>query len=350
MLRDIHGGDIYRDGREIRLDFSVNTNPLGMPESVREAAKLAVDVSDHYPDPSCGELNERLAKQWGIRRDMIEYGNGADDLIYRIVHGLKPKRAVVMTPTFSEYMNALESEDCEIIEHSLDESRDFELNDTILEKLTDDVDMLFLCSPNNPTGRLIAPELLKRIVKACERGIYLVLDECFIELAENGEAHRLAPSDLHDHTIVLRAFTKTYAIPGLRLGYAVFGSKDAALSVLLAGQHWRISTVAQAAGIAALDEREYVQRARKLISEERIFLSGKLEKFGFKVFPSDANFILFRCEFPLDELLLNEGILIRSCANYSGLGDGYFRVAVRLHDENEALINTIEKVTKWQKT
>lgn len=345
----LHGGYVYGD--TIKYDFSANLNPLGMPESVIRAAKEAVDRSDRYPDPFCRALTERLKEQWGVRGDMILFGNGADDLIYRIVHALRPKRAVIVTPTFTEYAAALESIGCEITEHRLREENGFLLDETLLGKLTDDVDMLFLCSPNNPTGRLIDTGLLKRIAKACERGIYLVLDECFIELAENGEAHSLPVSAFDYHTIVLRAFTKTYAMAGLRLGYAVFGSKDTQLAVYEAGQHWSVSVPAQAAGLAALDEREYVRKAAELISAERRYLSVGFEQLGFVVYPSDANFILCRAEsedkaLMLENALRREGIAIRSCWNFSGLGERFFRIAVRPHSENEALLEAVQKIIK----
>ncbi len=347
----LHGGYIY--GTPVRYDFSANLNPLGMPESVRKAAKDAIDRSGCYPDPFCGALTDRLRELWGVRSDMIVTGNGADDLIYRIVYALKPKRAVIITPTFTEYAAALEKIDCEICEHSLSEENGFLLDDTVLDKLTDDTDMLFLCSPNNPTGRLVDPCLLNRIVKACERGIYLVLDECFIELAENGDSCSLNTADLNYCTIILRAFTKTYAMAGLRLGYAVFGSSDAALSVQLAGQHWSVSVPAQAAGLAALDEREYVETARKMIIREREYLSDGFKALGFTVFPSDANFILCSADTEdkaqrLENGLLGQGIAIRNCWNFSGLGERYFRIAVRPHNENEALICAAERcVESW---
>ena len=350
----LHGGYVY--GTPVKYDFSANLNPLGMPESVRKAARDAADRSDRYPDPFCGALTARLSGQLKVSGDRIVIGNGADDLIYRIVYALKPKRAVIVTPTFTEYAAALENAGCEITEHRLSEENGFLLDETVLDKLTDDVDMLFLCSPNNPTGRLIDKDLLDRIVKACERGIYLVLDECFIELAENGASHSLNAAELNSYTIILRAFTKTYAMPGLRLGYAVFGSKDTAVSVRLAGQHWSVSVPAQAAGIAALGEREYTENARKLIAQERAYLSAGFRALGFKVYPSDANFILCSADdadkaLRLENGLRAEGIAIRNCWNFAGLGERFFRIAVRPRIENEALICAAERcVESWQRS
>lgn len=333
-----HGGDIY--GRDIKLDFSANLNPLGMPENVKNAAIKAVGNSDKYPDPFCRELTKKLSSHEEIPAEKIVCGNGADDLIYRIVRALRPRSAIIAKPTFSEYAKALREADCSVEE--------YDLND-ISDALTENADLLILCNPNNPTGQLIDRELLKKISEKCaQKNIVFLCDECFIDLCENGEMHS-TKQFMNENIIVLKAFTKTYAMAGLRLGYALFGNTDTAEKVRENGQYWSVSTVAQAAGIAALDELEYVEKSKKIIFEERKFLADALKKFGFTVYPSDTNFILFRCEIPLDEMLINEGILIRNCANYSGLGEGRFRVAVRLHDENEALINAIEKVTKWQK-
>lgn len=331
-----HGGDSY--GRDIKLDFSANLNPLGMPESVMRAASAVVSDSEKYPDPHCRELTKKLSEHEGVSAENIVCGNGADDLIYRIIHALKPRSAVIAKPTFSEYAKALREVGCAVSEHE---------PGSIANSLTRGVDLLILCSPNNPTGQLIGTETLKSICMKCsENGTYFICDECFIDLCEGGAENSAKPF-MNANTVILKAFTKTYAMAGLRLGYALFGSAELAAKVRETGQFWSVSTVAQSAGVAALDEREYVAKARKMISCEREYLSRKLHSFGFEVTPSDANFILFRCDLPLDEMLMNEGILIRNCANYSGLGSGYFRVCVRLHDENEALINAIEKVMKW---
>lgn len=330
-----HGGDIY--GRDIKLDFSANLNPLGMPENVKKAAAAAIADSDRYPDPYCRELTKKLSGYESMNAENIVCGNGADDLIYRIVHALRPRSAIIAKPTFSEYAKALREVGCAVTEYEQDD---------IPASLDAGADMLILCDPNNPTGRLIEPDTLKMICEKClKNNIVFLCDECFIDLCENAGI-RTAKRYMNENMIVLKAFTKTYAMAGLRLGYAISGSAELAAKVRGSGQFWSVSTVAQAAGIAALDERGYVEKAQRIITEERKYLSDELGKFGFEVYPSDAGFVLFRCEVPLDELLLSEGILIRNCGNYSGLSEGYFRAAVKLHEENAALIEAIERVTK----
>ena len=332
-----HGGNIY--GKDIRLDFSANLNPLGMPASVKNAAAAAVCGCDRYPDPFCRKLTEKLSAHENIPAENIVCGNGADDLIYRIVHAVRPESAVIGKPTFSEYAKALREAGCAVSEYAPGD---------ISASLVDSTDMVILCNPNNPTGTLTGCGKLKEICeKSLEKNIIFLCDECFIDLCKDAEKNS-AKQYMNKNVIVLKAFTKTYAMPGLRLGYALFGDTGLAAKVRGTGQFWSVSAVAQAAGEAALDEREYVAGAVELIAEERRYLSEMLKSCGFTVCPSDANFILFRCDVPLDAMLLNEGILIRNCVNFDGLGEGYFRIAVRTHEENKMLAETMKKVMKWQ--
>lgn len=340
-----HGGDVY--GREILYDFSANLNPLGMPESVKKAAAAAAAGSGAYPDPHCRELVRRLAEYEHFPEENIVCGNGADDLIYRTVHALKPKRAVIAAPSFSEYAKALSEVGCGITEHRLEESMGFALHESILQRLTDDNDMMILCSPNNPTGRLIEWSVMRALCDACrDKGIIFLCDECFIDLAEDGGKYS-ARNFMNENIVILKAFTKTFAMAGLRLGYALCGSPETADKIRNSGQFWSVSAPAQAAGIAALGETGYLVKTWELISAERAYLSEMLAGYGFTVYPSDANFILFRSSYPLDELLMRrEKILIRSCANYSGAGEEYFRIAVRSHEENTALAAAVERVIR----
>lgn len=333
-----HGGDTY--GRKTMLDFSSNLNPLGMPESVKNAAINAVSESAGYPDPYCRELAKKLSEHENISPEKIVCGNGADDLIYRIVHALKPKHALITKPTFSEYKKALSEVGCEVSEY---------VPEQIKNALTDNIDMLILCHPNNPTGHLYDPEELRDICDKClKNGTVFLCDECFIDLCEYPVKYSVKQF-INENVIILNAFTKTYAMAGLRLGYALFGSESLARKVRNCGQFWSVSTIAQTAGTAALNEKKYVESARKIIAEERKYLIDALIRYGFTVYPSGANFLLFLCRYPLDEMLLDEGIIIRNCSNFNGLGEGFFRIAVRLHEENKRLVEAIEKIVKSKK-
>lgn len=338
----IHGGDIY--SRELESDFSANLNPLGIPEAVRIAAAEA-DFT-HYPDTRCSALVKALSAYEGVPAENIVCGNGAADVIYRIVGALRPKRALLCAPTFSEYEKALVERDCAVSYHKLREEDGFALGEDILPEISAG-DMLFLCSPNNPVGNVIEPRLLERILGRCrECGTVAVVDECFLDFVEDGFS---AKNCLFPNVIVIKAFTKICAMAGLRLGYALFGDERCALSVRECGQPWGVSAPAQAAGVAAarvLSETDFLERSRTLIAEERDFLAGELSQLGFEVFPSSANFLLFKGAENLAEVLLKHGIAIRSCRDYRGMDERFFRIAVRTHEENERLTTALSDIQK----
>ena len=334
-----HGGNISR--LDNILDFSENINPLGTPESVKTAISEALSSIEHYPDPYCTELRSKLAVCEKMPAENIVCGNGADDLIFRIVHALRPRKALICAPTFSEYRKALEEVGCEICEHILTESSGFTMTDSFIEELDANYDICFVCSPNNPTGKLVKPEILKRLADKChEKNTILVCDECFLGFVQNGADFSLRRC-MNESCMILKAFTKLYAMAGIRLGYVVCGSSAAAERIQNSGQFWSVSALAQAAGIAALAEDDYVRRTISLIAAEREFLTAELSSLGVVICPSAANFLLFKSTAGLAEKMLSEGILIRDCSNFNGLSDGYYRIAVRTHDENVRLLDSL---------
>ena len=341
MLNGHHGGNDLALCTE--LDFSANLNPLGMPENVRRAVIASASEWERYPDPMCRELRRKLADKLGVGFESIVCGNGADDLIYRAVSALKPVRALICAPSFGEYHKALCDNGCIVDMHFLGYENGFELNARILGSIAGH-DMVIIASPNNPTGRTAEPELLAEIAGKCiDDGAYLLCDESFIGFAENSEKLS-ALNCMNESVIVLRSFTKLFAMAGLRLGYAVCGSAETADRIACSGQYWSVSAPAQAAGMAALDENDYISKTKVFIKEQRERLSAELTGMGIAVFPSDTDFILFKAGKKLGELLLEEKILIRSCADYYGLDESYFRIAVRTDKENEQLMAAIRRI------
>lgn len=340
-MNELHGGNIYQNNECI--DFSANINPMGMPEHVRFQVIQNAALWEHYPDPECLMLRFSLAKREGVTPAQMVCGNGADDLIWRIVQTLHPKTALLAVPTFTEYARALRADGCDVKYHALSPENDFLLDEAFLTRLHPELDMVILCNPNNPTGRLISPLLLAEICRKCEENeIFLLVDECFLDLVEGGEAFS-AKQFFSPHIIVLNAFTKTYSIPGLRLGYAIFHDEILAERIREAGQFWSVSTPAQVAGTAAVDETAYLEASRKLIREERAFLTQALTSLGLRVFPSDANFILFQAKPGLRRKLIEEHLLIRCCDNFEGLDGTYYRIAVQARLENEQLIRALRR-------
>lgn len=344
MDQIFHGGDVYSVPGPI-LDFSANINPLGIPDGVKKAVVASVENCLHYPDPLCRKLRCALSEREGVLPDQIVFGNGAADLIFRLVQAVRPARAVVPEPTFSEYEFALQASGCAVEHHMLCREEGFSVTEQLLERLVPGVDLLFLCNPNNPTGKIIPPTLLLRLISRCqERGIRVVLDECFQDFLEQPHMYTLVPRlEEFPHVVILKAFTKIYAIPGLRLGYALSADPILVHEIERCGQSWSVSVPAQAAGLAALRETEYLRRTAELIPSERKRMIRKLRHLGMETADSEANYVFFRTPCPgLGEALAQKGILIRSCANYPGLDERDFRAAVRLPEENGKLLQEIQ--------
>ena len=349
-MKLVHGGDwagFEREYGAMPLDFSANVSPLGLPDGVRCAVIAALDEADRYPDPLCRALREKLARHLSVDAKSILCGNGAADLIFRLVRAAEPNRALVTAPTFSEYEQALNSVGCCVERLTLHEKESFDVTDSILSHITPNLDMLFLCEPNNPTGRVTPRELLLRILEKCEQcGTILVVDECFNEFLDEPRAHTLQGElDRARNLVILRAFTKWYGMAGIRLGYVLCSDETLLEKMRCCGQPWSVSSLAQAAGIAALDEAEYSAHLRALIACERPRLLRELEALGCRAIPGSANYILFfHPETQLVSLLRRKGILLRSCDNYAGLGPGWYRTAVRTHAENDALLKALREV------
>ncbi len=343
MSKQIHGGDVYRHPGV--MDFSSNINPLGTPESVKKAVCDSMEQVSCYPDVFYSALKTSLANYEGIAERQLICGNGAAELIFSFVMALRPRKALLPIPTFAEYGQALEAVGCEIVYYPM---KEFRIGEEILEQLTPELDMLFLCNPNNPTGFLIENRILKMIMDRCKSmQIHLLLDECFLDFVEGGnDFSKKNLADAYQNIFILKAFTKRYAMAGLRLGYGICGNEELLERMSHMVQPWNVSIPAQAAGLAALKEKDYVKKAQTLVHEERRYLKESLKNLGFKVYDSQANYIFFQGAQDLYEKCLEKNIMIRDCSNYPGLEKGFYRVAVRTHDANCMLIQVLESIVR----
>ena len=377
-----HGGDwagfAIEYGRE-PLDYSMNVNPLGIPQEVQQAIAEASLTADRYPDPLCRALTQKLASYEQVQPEQIFCGNGAADIIFRLAQVLKPEPGdlgpepgnsgpagcrptlLITAPTFSEYDTAFAANGWQIRRHLLKEENGVRIGEDFLDEIGtagdgakggDLNDAVFLCEPNNPTGVTTDDQLLRKIVKKCrETGTSLVIDECFNGFLEEPEAHSLRP--MLGDVIILKAFTKLYGMAGVRLGYCLCRA-EITEKLRAAGPPWNVSSLAQEAGIAALDAEGHIRKGLAIVHEERPWLKEQLRKLGFERVYGEANYLLFyagpgtgRPAGPgLDERLRERGILIRNCSNYPGLDDGWFRIAVRTHEENEQLVAALREELK----
>lgn len=337
-----HGGDTYGLGNI--LDFSANLHPLGMPPTMKQSLQDAISLCERYPDPFCRDLVTAISQRDQVELHQILCGNGAADLIFRLCQQIQPKKALITAPTFGEYAQALGN--CQIQRHFLQAEEDFDLTERILDKITPQLDVMFLCTPNNPTGRVISLDLMKEIAKNCEKNqVFLVIDECFLDLCTHGQAMTALLSN--PYVVLLRAFTKSYGIPGLRLGYCLCSNTFFMEKLQKNAQPWSVSTLAQVAGLSACDTPQWPQRGRDIIETQRPRLEESLRHLGAKVWLSQANYILFYLENTpfFRETMLKKGFLIRSCENYPGLGQGYYRIAVKKEEENTQLQKAFQEVS-----
>lgn len=346
-MKNKHGGDIYRN--QVTYDFSVNINPLGMPGGSLKAAQEGILCSCRYPDDRGEALCYAIAEAEGIKPDAVILGNGAAELIYALCYALKPKSGMVMAPSFLEYEAAITASGGAAVYWNLYEKEDFRLKEDILTAIDTDIELLFLCNPNNPTGNITDPSLLIAIAEKCEETeTCFCVDECFLPFLETEGAHTMKHQlKRFPHMVVLRAFTKIYGMPGLRLGYAMTADEKLRDCIRHCIQPWNTSIPAQMAGIEALKDQAYIKRTRQLIMKEKNYLMEELSKgIAKKQYPSAANYIFFRSRRDLQERLLEEKILIRACGNYKNLSAEYFRIGVRIHKENMELISSMRRCLK----
>ena len=339
-MEQIHGGDIYRNS--INIDFSVNVNPLGIPNEVKDALHRAVEHCMEYPDIHAEQLKEQVSKMLDVSKEGLLFGNGASEIFMAVIHTIKPKKTVIPIPSFYGYEYAASAEDEEIIYYQMKNENDFLLDDGIYEVLTEDVDLVILANPNNPTGALLNRSFLRKLCEHCkERNIYVLLDECFIEFCE--EKHSMINDVAQfENLMIVRAFTKIFAIPGVRLGYLYACNELLLEQIRKRLPEWNLSCFAQEAGVACAKQVTYIEKTAEYVKQEREYLANRLQQLGWKIFNSYSNFLMIYGVNPIYEKLRDKGILIRDCSNFRGLGPGYYRIAVKTHEENKQLLQEIE--------
>ncbi len=350
-----HGGNIrlaaerYGLRADSILDFSANINPLGLTEKIKKVLADSLDSICNYPDPECKALRDEVADFLDLQSRHILIGNGSTELIYLIPKVLAPHRVLIVIPTFSEYESSAKQQRSKIIFVRRGRESCFKMEIGNLVRLIPKSGLVFICNPNNPTGDLLSKDEIMYLVKVARRqSSILIIDEAFIEFIEEEEAFSVVREAAKaSNLLVLRSLTKFFALPGLRLGYAV-GSKN--LIGKLSGYQfpWSVNCFAQIAGREAIKNKNYIKLSKELIIREREYLFEKIKRIeGITPYMPTANFIF--CE--LNEKRLNSkklcdklgrrGILIRDCSNFRGLNDRYIRIAVRNRDENNRLIKTL---------
>lgn len=357
---DKHGGNIYKAAekygirKEDFLDFSANINPLGIPEELRELIISNIDLLSCYPDPECSDIREDISSYLNVPSDRIIIGNGAAEIIFLLFDELKPGKVLIPSPTFCEYERAAVKSGAKAVFYRINESEGFKLDvHKLVDCMNDEgVESLILCNPNNPTSFLTPADHLLYLLKAAKRkGINVIIDETFIELTIGGNLNSLAGYLCEfDNLFIIRAFTKLFAIPGLRLGYGL-GNKELISNLWKRKVTWSVNCFASISGMLLKNKYGYLDKTASWLSKEiKSFYYDLCNLKRFHVFKPDTNFVLLKINdkkinsHKLKESMAFKGILIRDASNFRFLDDRFIRVAIKDKESNDRFIEVVKEV------
>jgi len=351
----VHGGNLWDIERRFGLaqkditDFSANINPFGLPESISQLVADNIEKITHYPDPENRYLTEEISRFFNINTNHIICGNGSNQLLYLLLGYLRPQRALICIPSYSEYQKACVVAGTKCIFVGTSAKSGFKPDIGELARQSGRAGFLFICNPNNPTGNLLGREEMEYILDACQKqGTFLMVDEAFLDFAGND----LSMSNLvekYDNLAVLKSLTKFFAMPGLRLGFMA-GGPNLVDKLKFMQPTWSVNHLAQAVGAGFLKDNGYIQRTIDYVSKEKDRFYHQLKSIpSLEPFYPSANFILLKIlKKGTDSKKLAEycikrhHILIRDCSNFRGLDRSYIRVAVRLKAENNRLLKVLK--------
>ena len=384
---DFHGGNIYKIFREKNikeiLDYSSNINPYGIPESLKKRITENLEILERYPDPDYIELRQKLAHLNKVDISNIILGNGATEIIFLFMKVINPKKILIAAPTFGEYERAVKAtervENSSILGDSnkkkddenscgkqkikieyfeLKESDDFKLNiHNLKNELEKKYDLLIICNPNNPTGKFLKLDETEEILRECNKyNTKLFIDEAFIDFLKDGMKESIIDTkEDKQNLFVTRAFTKFFAIPGLRLGYGIYFDKNLEKGISEKKEPWSVNNIAEIAGLTVLDDTKYIEETLKWIAEEKTYVYEKLNEInGIKPYKTEVNFITVKIEdnFILKGLnvkrlrgkMIEKGILIRDASNFKFLDERFFRLAIKNRKNNTRVIEVLKEI------
>lgn len=375
-MSNIHGGNIFQFAHEQRIepyeviDFSANINPLGPSQRGLAALEAQLRYISHYPDATNDDVLNAIADSYGMNKNQIVVGNGAAELLYAICRLPGYTGAFVPAPGFSEYKEALEASRIPVRDIYYRPREDdngkpyFEVPYLALETFAAELKgqdgriIVFLGNPNNPDGTLLDKNHIRTLASMLkDANSLLVIDESFIDfvgndpLQDNEYSMRSLVNEF-DNIIVVHSFTKFYAVPGLRIG-AVFSNPQIIDQLNTFIPTWSVNTLAQAYTKSALNDVEYVKRTKQVLHEEQHYMYNALDAIaGITVYPPSANFILFHIEQDgvtadsINEALKKHNMIVRNCDSYMGLNSQWVRVAIKDHDNNVRLVDTLTDILK----
>ncbi len=348
-----HGGNAKEISREKNInykhiiDFSANINPLGICENVKKSIFDNIKLIEKYPDMSYFELKTSIADYEGISSEHIILGNGAAEVLFNIIRAIQPKKTLLLAPTFSEYEEAVAGIKGDVKYYYLKEEDSFKLNKDYLNFINKEIDLLIICNPNNPTGTLVSrQDIIKITEKAAESNVKVLVDESFLDFLSDEYSVKKYISK-YKNLIIIKSLTKFFALPGLRIGYGMCADEEVLRNTNILTPAWNINILAEKAAISAIKDEKYINDTKLYIHKEKKYLYDEMEKIkNIKVFKPTVNFLFFKVNKNIDlfSKLLKENILIRSCSNYNGLNEKYYRIGIKTHKDNENFIEKLKNI------
>lgn len=357
-MKVTHGGNRELIAQQIGIsedqlvDFSANINPLGLSPRLKQVITDAVDEVIYYPNPQYPELRQAIGSHFNLSAEDVFVGNGAVQMIFDTATALHSKHALVLAPTFGEYERSLTRAGTTVSHFELTPANDFQVPVHQLLKHLEahpDIDLICLCNPNNPSGQVVKPADVQQLAGYCMgHDVWLILDEAFMDLIDHDALSYVSLMKPTDPVIILRSATKFFAIPGLRLGFALTRNERLKAQLTATQEPWSVNTMAARFGEHMYEDTDYIKRTYDWLRAEKPYLYQALQTVGYlTVFPSVTNYYLLKSDVPkLRERLWQRGIMIRDCSDYVALSPEYYRVAVRGHAENEQLIAALQSLTQ----
>lgn len=355
-----HGSDlekieqVFGIKKEDIVSFSANVNPLGISGKLREVLSQHLDAITKYPDREYTKLRKCIAAYTGAQMENIIMGNGSTELISLFIQTNHPKKAMILGPTYSEYERDINLGGGSCLYYPLKEQNDFHLDvDDLCSNLHDDLDLLVLCNPNNPTSTAITRKEMRQILDTClQHGIFVMVDETYVEFApDEKNITSVKLTNYYTNLIILRGTSKFFASPGLRLGYAITGNRDVSKEINTRKDPWTINSLAEIAGQIMFQDEDYIRATKELIFSERERIFRKLSSWNtVKVYPPQANFMLMKI---LDENVdadilfdhcIRKGLMIRNCSTFPFLDSQYARFCFMNPEDNNRLLEAFREV------
>lgn len=357
--QQFHGSDLEKISAHYNIDkdsitnYSGNVNPLGLSESITKELAKHIHLIASYPDRDYASLRTTLGKYINVDMQDIIVGNGSTELISLFIKVLQPQNALIIGPTYSEYEREIFINEGRSRYFPLLEEEAFEVNlDHLKEHLSEDVDLLVICNPNNPTSTAINRSTLREILDYClEWDVDVLIDETYVEFADKvDDVSAVSLTPFYQNLFIIRGVSKFYAAPGLRLGYGVSGNKSLIHKINSLKNPWTINSLAAYAGELMVQDTDYIKRTRELIHNERERLYTLLNAWdSVKVYKASGNFMLVKIltdhkSYDVFEDLIKQGMMIRDASSFPFLSNKFIRFCILCKEDNDRLINALDSI------